>query len=205
MNVNNSSSLEPEAFFKTSSSQSESPDSITTPVLDDLEGSSSSHSLKQVPTDPTVKGVLKTGNSQAPAADEKSPLTNCPKASVSFETHSTANDGEKKLTKFAPITSNTQNKKASSSSKTSTRTPTPLRPRSTPPVPYLPDDYLPDPALEKAMNDAGRFIYKKLEEAASTVSDLIRRPEDFFMPDQKPKSNTSSKPPGIKSSSAEKK
>ncbi|MBM3857759.1 MAG: hypothetical protein FJ390_07365 [Verrucomicrobia bacterium] len=156
----------------------ESPSTVASASLYSSDGSSSQVSIKNVPTTPIVKGILKkTSAYTAMRRSGKVPTTK-PTRSISFAENSTAADGEKKPTTMAPIkvVAPNHSPKSTTSSRGS---------RTAPPA-YLPDEYVSDPALEKAVADARKFISGNLRKAASAVANFARRPEDFLFPEQQP-------------------
>jgi len=155
--------------------KTESPSKIDSTSIHNLGRSSSQSTVENVPTNPISKGILK--KTSAYSFNEKVP-TKRDSRSVSFAENSTDMNSELKSTKPPSIKVATIRKQ-----------PGLPRSKSAPPV-YLPDEYASDPSLEKAVADAGRFIAAGLSKAVSTVADFIKRPEDFFLPEQPPKKSS---------------
>lgn len=190
--------------------KTESPTTIATTFFYPSDNSSSQVSIEQVVTDPVVKGILKKNSAYTAMRNNGKVSTERPSRSISFAENSTSNDGEVEPTKPPSITIVATNHQSGRRRSSSAAPPAYLpatttmisRPRSkSAPPNYLPNEYAPDAALEKAISDTGKFIAGGLSKAASAVADFIKRPEDFFIPEQpKQKQSSTSTPSGKKKS-----
>lgn len=175
--------------------KADSPTTITTSSLSVSDDSSSEVSLEQVATDPIVKGILKRRSAYTSMQLSGKVRTANPGRSITFAENSTANNGELKATKspsikvVQPKNERGRLRSSSEASPTTKISSSPVS-KSAPPA-HLPDEYASDRSLEKGVVDAGRVIADGLSKAASAVAEFMRRPEDFFIPEQ-PKQKQSS-------------
>lgn len=155
-----------------------SPDTVTYTTLEGSDGSSSQVSIRETSPDPALKSILKARSAYTAMTRSGKIPSDQKSGSVTFSEGTKEHDG-KKITPTPSVKSVPTNTQA--------------RPRRTAPPAYVPEEYIADPALEKTVANTGKFFADGLRKASIAITDFIKHPEDFFIPDQ-PKNKAATAP-----------
>ncbi len=181
-------------------SSNESPTTVTEVGKIELEGSfqggnpsSPAIAIKNVPTSQTAKSILKNRSSYNTRGKIPTESSDLQTRSIRFADTTKSHDGgerPKKITspiKAAFTTLRSQPTHASI-------TPPRYTPRQAAQH-YLPEEYSKNDDIERMAKKASTIVVEQVKKAATAVTNFVKAPEDFFIPEQPVRKTQIPKPP----------